>query len=74
MFALDFGTGNLIQNSDRLSHLQDAEADPDGGWPSITTGVAAAKNQERRFEAPFLFLDLDVAIKLIVHAGGTTNT
>jgi len=42
VFALGFGTGNLIQNSYRLSYLQDAEANPDGGWPSITTGVAAA--------------------------------
>jgi hypothetical protein len=42
VFALGFGTGNLIQNSYRLSYLQDAEANPDGGWPTITTGVAAA--------------------------------
>jgi hypothetical protein len=31
VFALGFGTGNLIQNSYRLGHLQDAEANPDGG-------------------------------------------
>jgi hypothetical protein len=42
VFALGFGTGNLLQNSYRLSYLQDAQANPDGGWPSITTGVAAA--------------------------------
>ena len=42
VFALGFGTGNLIRNSYRLSYLQDAEANPDGGWPSMTTGVAAA--------------------------------
>jgi acetyl esterase/lipase len=42
VFALGFGTGNLIRNSYRLSYLQDAEANPDGGWPNITTGVAAA--------------------------------
>jgi hypothetical protein len=42
VFALGFGTGNLIQNSYRLSYLEDAQSNPDGGWPSMTTGVAAA--------------------------------
>jgi len=42
VFALGFGTGNLLQNAYRLSYLQDAQSNPDGGWPSITTGVAAA--------------------------------
>jgi poly(3-hydroxybutyrate) depolymerase len=42
VFALGFGTGNLIRNSYRLSYLQDAQSNPDGGWPSMTTGVAAA--------------------------------
>jgi len=42
VFALGFGAGNLIQNSYRLSYLRDAQSNPDGGWPSMTTGVAAA--------------------------------
>jgi hypothetical protein len=42
VFARGFGAGNLIRNSYRLSYLQDAQANPDGGWPSFTTGVAAA--------------------------------
>jgi hypothetical protein len=42
VFALGFATGNLLKNSYRLSYLQDAQANPDGGFPSITTGVAAA--------------------------------
>lgn len=42
VFALGFGAGNLLQNSYRLSYLQDALANPDGGWPVQTTGVAAA--------------------------------
>jgi alpha/beta superfamily hydrolase len=42
VFALGFGTGNLITNSYRLSYLKDAQSNPDGGWPSVTTGVAAA--------------------------------
>jgi alpha/beta superfamily hydrolase len=43
IFALGFGAGNLIRNGYRLSYLEDAQANPDGGWPSVTTGVAAAK-------------------------------
>ena len=42
MFALGFGAGNLLQNSYRLSYLEDAQANPDGGFPTVTTGVAAA--------------------------------
>jgi hypothetical protein len=42
VFALGFGAGNLLQNSYRLSYLQDAQAHPDGGYPTVTTGVAAA--------------------------------
>ena len=42
VFALGFGVGNLLQNSYRLSYLEDAQAHPDGGFPTVTTGVAAA--------------------------------
>jgi poly(3-hydroxybutyrate) depolymerase len=42
VFALGFGSGNLIQNSFRLSYLQDAQVNPDGGFPTLTTAVAAA--------------------------------
>jgi hypothetical protein len=42
VFALGFGAGNLLQNSYRLSYLQDAQANPDGGFPTMTTGIAAA--------------------------------
>jgi hypothetical protein len=41
VFALGFGDGNLLQNSYRLSYLQDAQAHPDGGFPTITTGLPA---------------------------------
>jgi hypothetical protein len=41
VYAIGFGTGNL-QNSYRLSYLEDAQAHPDGGFPTVTTGVAAA--------------------------------
>jgi hypothetical protein len=42
VFALGFGDGNLLQNSYRLAYLDDAQAHPDGGFPTYTTGVAAA--------------------------------
>jgi hypothetical protein len=42
VFAVGFGAGNLITNDYRLRYLQDAAANPDGGWPTVTTGVAAA--------------------------------
>jgi hypothetical protein len=42
VFAQGFGAGNLLQNSYRLSYLEDAQAQPDGGFPTITNGVAAA--------------------------------
>jgi pimeloyl-ACP methyl ester carboxylesterase len=41
-FALGFGTNNLVTNGYRLNYLQDAAANPDGGFPTVTTGVPAA--------------------------------
>ncbi|HUX72401.1 MAG TPA: prolyl oligopeptidase family serine peptidase [Steroidobacteraceae bacterium] len=41
VFALGFGAGNLINNGYRLSYLEDALANPDGGFPTYTSGVAA---------------------------------
>jgi hypothetical protein len=42
LFAMGFGTGNLIKNSVRLSYLMDAMANPDGVVPSFTTGAPAS--------------------------------
>jgi Prolyl oligopeptidase family len=42
VFALGFGAGNLLQNSYRLSYLEDALANPDGGFPAVTDGLPAA--------------------------------
>jgi hypothetical protein len=42
VFAQGFGTGDLVTNAFRGSYLQDAYAEPDGGFPTITTGVPAA--------------------------------
>jgi alpha/beta superfamily hydrolase len=36
VFALGFGTGNLITNAYRASYLSDAIANPDGGFPTLT--------------------------------------
>jgi Prolyl oligopeptidase family len=41
VFALGFGTGNLLRNDYRLSYLKDAQANPDGGFPTLTSGIAA---------------------------------
>jgi hypothetical protein len=41
-FAQGFGSAYLITNSYRLSYLEDEQASPDGGFPSVTTGVPAA--------------------------------
>lgn len=40
-FAHGFGVGNLVRNGYRLGYLQDAQAHPDGGWPTTTSGVPA---------------------------------
>lgn len=41
-FAEGFGNPYLIINSYRLAYLEDQQANPDGGFPTFTTGVAAA--------------------------------
>jgi poly(3-hydroxybutyrate) depolymerase len=42
VFAAGFGAGNLVTNTYRLSYLDDARMNPDGGWPTTTTGMTAA--------------------------------
>jgi pimeloyl-ACP methyl ester carboxylesterase len=42
VFALGFGSTPLVINSYRLSYLQDAQANPDGGFPTTTTNVPPA--------------------------------
>jgi hypothetical protein len=39
VFALGFGTDHLITNDFRLAYLQDADAHPDGGFPTVTDGL-----------------------------------
>jgi len=54
VFALGFGSDALIVNSYRLSYLEDAAQNPDGGFPTVTTGVAAV--------APALPLRVDLRV------------
>jgi hypothetical protein len=43
VFAMGFASSDyLILNSYRLSYLQDEQANPDGGFPTMTTGLPAA--------------------------------
>lgn len=37
VFALGFGADNLITNAYRLNYLEDAQAHPDGGFPTTTS-------------------------------------
>ena len=41
LFALGFGTSNLIKNSARLAYLSDAIANPDGAVPTPSTAMPA---------------------------------
>jgi Prolyl oligopeptidase family len=41
VFAKGFGSPNLVTNSYRLAYLRDAQAQPDGGFPAVTTGLPA---------------------------------
>jgi hypothetical protein len=42
LFALGFGTGNLVTNNSRLNYLLDALANPDGAVPALTNALPAA--------------------------------
>jgi len=47
VFAMGFAsTDFLVLNSYRLSYLQDEQANPDGGFPTTTTGLPAASPQD----------------------------
>jgi hypothetical protein len=42
VFAAGFGAQFLVTNAYRLSYLQDAAANPDGGFPNVTNALPAA--------------------------------
>jgi len=62
VFALGFGAGNLLQNSYRLSYLQDAQAHPDGATPALPWRQALQRNDLRNWvpAAPVLLCGGDV--------------
>jgi len=42
VFAAGFGADNLVTNSYRQTYLEDSQTNPDGGFPTVTSGVPAA--------------------------------
>jgi hypothetical protein len=42
VFAMGFGTDHLLTNAFRLAYLQDADANPDSGFPELTDGLPPA--------------------------------
>ena len=42
VFALGFGTDHLLTNDFRLAYLQDADVNPDGGFPTLSDGLPPA--------------------------------
>jgi hypothetical protein len=42
IFAMGFGPNDLVTNTYRLSYIEDAQAHPDGGFPTATTDLPAA--------------------------------
>ena len=42
VFATGFGTDHLLTNDFRLAYLQDADAHPDGGFPTLSDGLPPA--------------------------------
>ena len=45
VFALGFGTDHLLTNEFRLAYLQDADSQPDGGFPTLVDGLPPANPQ-----------------------------
>ena len=45
LYAMGFGTSNLVTNSFRLAYLSDAMASPDGGFPTVTNNEPPANPQ-----------------------------
>jgi dienelactone hydrolase len=42
VFATGFGTDHLLTNDFRLAYLQDADSNPDGGFPTLADGLPPA--------------------------------
>ena len=57
VFARGFGTDNLVTNAFRLAYLEDAGANPDGGFPVLSDGLPPAA-VENGLRAAFVTNDL----------------
>jgi alpha/beta superfamily hydrolase len=72
-YALGFGPDNLIKNSARLARLQDIEANPDGAYPTLTTGRPAVNPRDparRAYKANDLRTFAPVAPMLLCGGSG----
>jgi hypothetical protein len=58
LFALGFGTSNLVNNNFRLAYVLDAVASPDGAVPTPTAGVPQAANPQNPMRMAFKTNDL----------------
>ncbi len=58
LFALGFGTSNLVSNNFRLAYVLDAVASPDGAVPVPSAGVPRAANPQNPLRAAFKTNDL----------------
>jgi acetyl esterase/lipase len=58
VFALGFGTSNLVNNNFRLAYVLDAVASPDGAVPNLTPGVPVAANPQDPMRMAFKTNDL----------------
>jgi hypothetical protein len=58
LFAIGFGTSNLVNNNFRLAYVLDAVASPDGAVPVATAGVPQAANPQNPMRQAFKTNDL----------------
>ncbi|WP_428995921.1 alpha/beta hydrolase family protein [Paraburkholderia ferrariae] len=58
LFAMGFGTANLVRNAYRLSMLEDAIANPDGAFPTPTAAMAPAASPAQPLRQAFRRNDL----------------
>jgi len=58
LFALGFGTSNLVRNAYRLSVLEDQIVNPDGAYPTPTAAMAPAANPAQPLRQAFKRNDL----------------
>lgn len=75
-FALGFGPSPLVTNAYRLSWLQDAQAHPDGGFPTTTTDVppAGAANALRQDLAKNDLRNFNPSVPVLLCGGDSDPT